>query len=211
MLDGTGYLTPDYDGNAGLECSRLSLPSYLWRFVSGALGELTELSNWVQFGDMTPEQMVYIFTDAIDDMRVCDMIGSILPFARATLPDTCLPCDGTTYQRTDYPLLYAALPAHLILNADEFITPDLQDRFLLADGTRNQGDTGGAETHTLTESEMPTHTHAYTAAGPSVTTIVVPDEPSAVPIAATTAPAGGSQPHNNMPPYYTVIFGIVAK
>lgn len=212
MSDGIGYLTPDYDGNASLECSRLTLPSYLWRFVSGALGELTEVTNWVQLGDLTPDDMVSIFTDALDEMRECYMIGAVIPFVRSALPANVLPCDGSTHQKADYPMLYDVLPAYLLIDADTFNTPDLTAMILLGEGNgRTLGDTGGEEAHTLTEAEIPPHTHGYTGALPSLTTIVFPDEPSAVPSVETTAPTGGGQAHNNMPPYYVVIYGIVAK
>ena len=36
----------------------------------------------------------------------------------------------------------------------------IEDRFLLGSGSRGVGVTGGEETHTLTESEMPSHTHS---------------------------------------------------
>lgn len=41
----------------------------------------------------------------------------------------------------------------------------IKDKFLLASGdVYNNGATGGEATHTLSESEMPTHTHSYTKA-----------------------------------------------
>ena len=45
-------------------------------------------------------------------------------------------------------------------------TPDLRDRFLTGvGGTYVVGDTGGENTHALSESEMPTHTHVLTDPG----------------------------------------------
>jgi hypothetical protein len=41
-------------------------------------------------------------------------------------------------------------------------TPDLQDRFIVGTGSSySVNDTGGENTHTLTESEMPRHRHSY--------------------------------------------------
>lgn len=89
----------------------------------------------------------------------------------------------------------------------------LKDRFLLGAGdTYTNGDTGGEATHTLTIDEMPSHTHGnylkfntggnsgesnYSVAGSNNWWI---DDYNRVVIQNT----GGSQAHNNMPPYLVV-------
>ena len=92
-------------------------------------------------------------------------------------------------------------------------TPDLRDRFVLGAGHNYAVDsTGGESEHILTIEEMPSHSHKYispikgrdglssgshygneTYRNPSLDG----DESNTV---------GGSQPHNNMPPYYALCY-----
>lgn len=105
-----------------------------------------------------------------------------------------------------------------------FALPDLRGRvpihqgngFLLAEN-------GGAESVTLTVSQVPSHTHALMASGnigaggnpanavpaqsPSIALYEV-DAPSASLNPAALAAAGGSQPHDNFQPYLCVNFII---
>ena len=203
-MDGIGFLTPDYDGSAAIICRRLALPSFLWSLFNGAYGQLLESDNFVEFGNMPIDDVVQAFQSAFDEMRPCSMIGQIAAFPALLLPDNVLLCDGSTFDPGSYPELYDYLGTDTL--------PDLRGRFILGSGNgRDPGDVGGEETHTLTVDEMPAHTHDYVTAELSATTIVIPDEPSAVPGPSITAPTGGNQAHNNMPPFYVVQYGIVAK
>lgn len=90
------------------------------------------------------------------------MIGTVVPtvIAAANLPAYLLFCDGSTYNRVDYPDLYALLDSAFITDADHFTTPDLRGRTVIgANGTYAVGSSGGESTHTLTSTEMPSHTH----------------------------------------------------
>lgn len=97
----------------------------------------------------------------------------------------------------------------------------IKDRFMLACGdTYAAGSTGGEATHTLTVDEMPSHRHSsdsYQDGYPSSVTEKdkyctwvnrgtannnYPEATQNGPV--RTSWAGGSQPHNNMPPYLTV-------
>lgn len=102
-----------------------------------------------------------------------------------------------------------------------FGLPDLRGRTPMHRGTGYPvGQVGGAETHTLSVAEMPVHTHPVVAAA-------TPDSLSPVganfagpgkqaftgtgtgPMhAGAIAPAGGSQPHENRPPYLVVNYVI---
>lgn len=91
-------------------------------------------------------------------------------------------------------------------------TPNLQDKFIVGAGSGyNPNDTGGANSITLTEAQMPTHNHAVYhhagwqgpgantagAGGGDNVTLVIP---------GTTSSSGSSQAHENRPPYYALAY-----
>lgn len=167
-------------------------------------------------------------------------VGFIRPYITTDPPDNTIPCDGGIYNREDFPLLYAVIDAVFIVDADHFTTPDLRGLVMVgASALFNLGDTGGESEHTLSVSEIATHSHVADA--PTVidpthahgTTIAVPvpvlegavPAPSAIPSIGTTAPAltgisvlapnihneGGGGAHNNMQPYGVVKYCVVGR
>lgn len=85
----------------------------------------------------------------------------------------------------------------------------VQDRFLLGAGASYQaGSTGGEAYHTLTIDEMPRHNHEIdnlNASGNSTPYMTVQaQDKKGYGGNVQTMFAGGSQPHNNMPPYLAV-------
>ncbi len=95
----------------------------------------------------------------------------------------------------------------------------LKDRFLLSAGnTYTAGRTGGEATHTLTESEMPEHSHSDRIGwlddhktnnplginGSPLTVISSANNARVDDPQAHVGITGGSKAHNNMPPYLTV-------
>jgi microcystin-dependent protein len=90
------------------------------------------------------------------------------------------------------------------------------------------GETGGSETVTLLESEIPAHSHALLAAVQDLADLGAPapnralsksgkgsayktSAPNVNMSDATLAPVGGDQPHNNMQPYLTFYFCIALQ
>lgn len=92
----------------------------------------------------------------------------------------------------------------------------LEGRFLLgSDSTYKPGSTGGEATHTLTQNEMPKHTHPMYSYNPGGEDTWTPDEGSYLVDSVTDNKitwwarlamgyAGGGAAHNNMPPYLVV-------
>lgn len=171
--------------------------------------------NWT--GDY--DEIEALVGQAYYEVMANSMIGAIVPVA-GDVPAWGLSCDGSTYDSDDYPNLAAYLGA-----GATFTVPDLSDRFILASGTNDPGDTGGEDTHTLTTDEMPAHAHTDTGHAHSEITAVATvingglEAPAAAatPSVGTTGigaaniqSTGGGQAHNNMPPFYVLQYVIVA-
>jgi microcystin-dependent protein len=143
-------------------------------------------------------------------------IGTIFASAAAAIPDYALACDGSVYNRVDYPELYALLDTAFIIDADTFYVPDLQGRVPIGAGSGgglssySPGDTGGEESHTLVSGEMPSHVHSESTALAAVgAAIVGVPIPSAVPSVGFTGSTGGDGAHENRQPYLALAYYIV--
>lgn len=90
-------------------------------------------------------------------------IGTIIDYAGPNAPAGYLECDGSAVPRADYPALFAALGGTSspwgLPDSTHFNLPNLGGRVTIGKGSRNVGNTGGSETHTLTADEMPNHGH----------------------------------------------------
>jgi microcystin-dependent protein len=106
-----------------------------------------------------------------------------------------------------------------------FALPNLQGRVPLHFGNGfTQGERGGEAGHTLIISELPLHTHVAQASGnvanqggPAGNLWADGNEAGYATTSDTTMnpacvqPAGGNQPHENMPPYLTLNFAIALQ
>lgn len=84
--------------------------------------------------------------------------GSLLQYAGVGTPagGPWLPCNGATYSKSQYPTLAAALG----VASGTFAVPNFSGRFARGtDGMHAVGDTGGADTVTLTVGQLPAHMH----------------------------------------------------
>jgi microcystin-dependent protein len=221
------FFTPDAppEGEYAFRRFRIPKSTDVLGLINGALDMLLFEGNYEQRGDMTPEETAWMFREVMLEYWQSEvwMIGMIVPYITAAPPDYCLPCEGDTYNRVDYPQLYAALAPVFQVDADHFITPDLRGRTVIGAGTgtgltlRQVGDEVGAETHQLTVTEMPQHNHEYSPAvvgDLDVEGVGIPQPNAAqiVPLATyNTYNRGGDGAHNNMQPSTALSYAVIAK
>ena len=88
--------------------------------------------------------------------------GIVMPFAGTTAPQGYLLCDGSAVSRSTYSNLFTAIGTTYGAGdgSTTFNVPDLSGRVVIGvSGTHALGSTGGTETVTLIESELPAHVH----------------------------------------------------
>jgi microcystin-dependent protein len=228
----SGWLTPNLPAPTGVVCRRFRVPNddQFLRNFWGAILNLCDVWNWETFGTMTADQASALafsmYQEAVAEGDWC-MVGMIFPFASATLPQHSIECVGGTYLRVDYPLLYAALDAAYIIDADHFTVPDLRDNVIIGAGaTYAVAATGGEAAHTLITAEVPSHSHVdagHTHAEGTTTPTAITvgpgaPAPAALGAAGTTGSGsasldtvGGNGAHNNLQPYVALRWGIISE
>ena len=153
-------------------------------------------------------------------------IGSVVPFV-GNIPDGWLPCDGREVDGNAFPKLRAIMGR----------VPDLRGRVIVGAGqgggltNRDIGAVGGAETVTLTEAQIPPHSHGMTDPGNHTHAYLASHDHKRCdggkygvmtgrPVVETSAvgnhnhsinPVGGSQPHNNMMAFMAIGYMIRAR
>lgn len=165
--------------------------------------------------------------------------GSILAWTAIAIPANWLECNGQAVDRDDYSDLFAIIGTQYGVGdgSTTFNVPDLRGRVITGyDSGQTEfnalGKQGGAKTHTLTISEMPSHTHiqnahshnpiiAVTNGGNASTyrSIFATNSPfwgydannAVQSTTATNQNTGGGDPHNNLQPYGTEKYIIKAS
>lgn len=123
-------------------------------------------------------------------------------------------CDGSVYNRADYPRLYDASAAVFRVSPDTFRVPDLRHKFVRG-AWGDAGLVGGEDDVILTVDQIPPHSHTYTA--PALLDLDlegagVPTPAAAInPLPQSTGLAGGNQAHNNLPSFGTLVYVVVAE
>lgn len=145
-------------------------------------------------------------------------------------------CDGQLLPLSQNTALFSLLGTTYGGNGkSNFALPDLQGRAPMHPGQgpglslHDLGETGGSETVTLLESEIPFHPHTLRASGDVADTnapaanitskplgrgnnlFVTTTSPLVAMNPSVLTPAGGDQPHNNLQPYLTYYFSIALQ
>jgi microcystin-dependent protein len=159
------------------------------------------------------EIRIFPFNFAPKGWAWCD--GQLMPISQNTALFSLL---GTTYGGD---------------GKSNFALPDLQGRAPMHPGQgpglslHDLGETGGSETVTLLESEIPGHSHALRGSLddgdlsiPAPTRVLAKSgggviyqtaNPNVSMAPEALVPAGGDQPHNNLQPYLTFFFNIALQ
>ncbi|GAA5036650.1 phage tail protein [Microbacterium fluvii] len=151
-------------------------------------------------------------------------VGEIRQFAGNFAPAGWAFCDGSLVQIADNDTLFQLIGTTYGGDGQTtFALPDLRGRAAIGRGagpglsTRTIGETTGVESVTLAVTQLPAHSHVPTAAAAAgsnsaagavwaaqPTDAFSPATPGAALSPTAISVQGGSQPHDNMPPYVVV-------
>ena len=130
-------------------------------FINGNVADANEINANFQ-----------AIVDEINALKAAIPVGTMVPYAGAlTQTGDWLPCDGTEYSTALYPELFAVIGNTYGGGGGTFAVPDIEDRILGAAGVSNSaGIETGAETTTLSTSNIPSHEHFLVAAASATLT-----------------------------------------
>ena len=137
-------------------------------------------------------------------------IGAMLPYGSTTPPENWLICDGSEVSRTTYAELFNVIGTSYGSGdgTTTFNLPDKRGRVSVGFDSDDSdfniiGKHGGEKTHTLTVSEIPSHSHKIKGSGSTTAGYagVLRNNASNGPESNLIEAEGGGQAHNNLQPY----------
>ena len=172
--------------------------------------------NWSDFAQVLTNMQI---EDKINSLRT-EEPGFVKMWSGRIdrIPEDYKLCNGDTLATNQYPQLAFYLGRE---TETSFTLPDLRRRFIVGyDNTVGSGyetlwTTGGVENVTLTEQQMPAHTHQIRFTnnnwGDNANSRPFPDPAGTAGYTANTDPTGGGQSHENRPPYFVLAYVIKVK
>lgn len=166
----------DWNADHTLE---MSTAKVLGRVTAGT-GTVEEI-DWTAFG----RSLINLAdVDALLGLLKMEIVGAVVDFACTTVPSGWLYCNGQAVDRTTYAALFARIGT--VYGAGNgtttFNVPDFRGRVAAGDddgvgrlttlsgGSGGLGASGGAQTHTLTASQIPAHSHSVNAVSGTTST-----------------------------------------
>ena len=142
-------------------------------------------------------------------------VGTIIPYAGATIPSNYMKCEGQELSRIEYDILFSAIGTTYGAGdgTTTFNLPNLKGRVITGIDSNDTdfdtlGEKGGEKTHTLTIQEIPSHSHQFSFDQTPGSNIAAVQVGGSSAWARNTTNAGGDQPHNNLQPYIVLNYII---
>lgn len=140
--------------------------------------------------------------------------GEVFMWAGVNAPQNALLADGSSQDSGNYPELFEAIGYRYGGSGGSFLLPDLRSKFVYGSASlADNGNFGGEASHTLTESEMPAHSHSIPFQQSLITQegVGVGRQLEIPLLTENTGITGGGLAHNNLPPYVRLAYYVVTR
>lgn len=229
MVTIANFREENYEVVEGTRCIKVYIPdddSFI-HLLAGLLALAGSEGNYVQADADKAADLAQQWRNAYlqSDWNQCEAavipVGAIMQYGAGGVPDGWLLCDGNEVLKADYLDLWNTITTAwgtATLGDDYFVLPDFRNKSAYGyqsggGATKTFGSTHGAETVTLTESQIPAHSHAAPVSGAasgSVGNTAVYSGGLFLEPRLNTQTTGGGESHNNLHPVAICGFIIYA-